>query len=462
MSSLKNDVREIFLGLLESYRTGINESRQYLKDSWRPVLLMTLVLLVTWFYINPPPPRHIYLSSGSAGSTYELMAKKYADFFSKQGITLTLISTSNDLENIELQDRHQNNAHATFAQAGVYKSEKYKTLQSLGDIAYEPIWFFYRSPGIVADDFNGTPEGFAKIAKAKIWLGKPNTASYDQALNILKALDFVLSESNARHGNYEDGVAAIKMGEVDGLFLVDSLDSAMVQSLLLDEEIHLAHIQTAEAFKYHLNYLKTIKVPQGGFNLRKNLPSKDIQILATTTQILVDKDMHPAIQFLFLIAAKQINGATSLFTQRGEFPTYKSSDFPESSVAHRFEENGSPWLMEYFPFWLAELINRITVIVLPIFVMAYPFLIGLPSFRLKRTKKKLAVIYAELRSFEHSLVKTYSLDQIDEHLATVNRLEQRALQLTVPESLISEWYSLRSTIDSVRASLTRGAYNFED
>lgn len=232
--------------------------------------------------------------------------------------------------------------------------------------------------------------------------------------------------------------------------------------MLSDHEIHVADIQTAEAFKYQLPYLKIIKIPQGGFDLRRNYPPKDIQILATTTHILIDQDMHPAIQFLFLTAAKQINSSSTFFTQRGEFPSYKSSDFPESTVAHRFEENGSPWLMEYFPFWLAELINRIMVIVLPIVAIAYPFLIGLPSFRFKRTKKRFGVLYADLRRLEQCLVRAYSPEQYDEYLRTINRLEQQALQLSVPDSLISEWYSLRSTIDSVRSSLARGAYSFDD
>lgn len=193
MSSLKNDVREIYLGLFEACRSNVKELRDYLKGSWQLLLIATVALFVAWFYVNPPPPTRIYLSSSGSDSIYELMSKKYAAFFAKQGITLTLVSTHDEQGNIEFVGKPQKNgSHVTFAQAGIYDPVKYENLQSLGSIAYEPIWFFYRRPAIDPSDFNGSPEGFAKILQAKIWLGKPGSASYAQALNILKALGLVL------------------------------------------------------------------------------------------------------------------------------------------------------------------------------------------------------------------------------------------------------------------------------
>jgi hypothetical protein len=58
----------------------------------------------------------------------------------------------------------------------------------------------------------------------------------------------------------------------------------------------------------------------GGFDLSKNLPASPIQLIATTTNLLIDDRLHPAIQLLFLEAAKEINGTKSYFSKAGFFP----------------------------------------------------------------------------------------------------------------------------------------------
>jgi hypothetical protein len=66
-------------------------------------------------------------------------------------------------------------------------------------------------------------------------------------------------------------------------------------------------------------YVKILHVPEGAFNLQRNFPSQDIKLIATTTNLLIDDRMHPAIQFLFLEAAREINGKESFFAHRGSF-----------------------------------------------------------------------------------------------------------------------------------------------
>ena len=141
-----------------------------------------------------------------------------------------------------------------------------------------------------------------------------------------------------------------------------------------------------------------------GFDLIRNFPSKDINLLATTTQLLIDDRMHPAIQFLFLEAAKEINGRASFFAERGEFPSFKNSNFPESPVAIHFEEKGAPLLMEYLPFWLAELVNRLFVVFLPFCAFAYPVFLALPSYRRRRIQIRIHRMYGALKKFEGELI----------------------------------------------------------
>ena len=105
--------------------------------------------------------------------------------------------------------------------------------------------------------------------------------------------------------------------------------------------------------------------------------------------------MHPAIQFFFLEAAREINGRGSFFSERGEFPSFKDSIFHDSHIAVHYENNHYPLLSTYVPFWLAELINRLIFILLPFFALAYQILQSLPGYRTKRIQNKINLRFIE-------------------------------------------------------------------
>lgn len=242
---------------------------------------------------------------------------------------------------------------------------------------------------------------------------------------------------------------------------MDGYQSENVQALLNDPQIHLTGFERAEAFTHLLPYLHILKVPIGGFSLPKNNPKTDLQLLATTTNLLIDDRMHPALQFLFLEAAHEINGKANFFAKRGEFPFFGDSHFPESAVAVHYEKNGSPWLMTYFPFWLAELINRLIFVFLPFCAIAYPVLISLPGYRNKRIRRRINKLYGTLKTYERELTENFVSDMRDEYLKKLDLLEYEALKLEVPKAMSGDYYALRTSIDYVRNCLNRGIHPYQ-
>jgi hypothetical protein len=186
-----------------------------------------------------------------------------------------------------------------------------------------------------------------------------------------------------------------------------------------------------------------------------------MKLLATTTNLLIDDRMHPAIQFLFLEAARNINGKESFFSKRGEFPSFKDSVLIESPVAVHYEKNNYPLLATYFPFWIAELISRLIFVLLPFCVLGYPILQTLPSYRTKRMQNKITRLYGSLKSLEEELLNGFSPEQRDEYLKRLNLLEYQALKVKVSKRLSSDYYALRASIDYVRNCLNRGVHPYQ-
>ncbi|MBU3582320.1 TRAP transporter substrate-binding protein [Polynucleobacter sp. AP-Capit-er-40B-B4] len=463
MGSFKQDIKDTYLGLSESLQEKWGDFTQFLQETWPLLILLLVILMGVWWYADPPPPRHVLMATGSPGGSYEDLGKKYADFFAKKGITLELVPTLGAQENIDRLADRDDPIQAGFVQAGVAHAKDVKGIESLGAIAYDPIWFFYRGSEIKNGDLEAHTGHFKYFSSKTISIGVKGGGTYAQASKILQVSGFEhLPKFVYLSG--EDAVKALKAGKIDGAFIVDSFEAPNVQELLNDPSLHLVTFTRAEAYVKVIPHLHILNVPQGSFDLSRNFPPSDMKLLATTTNLLIDDRMHPAIQFLFLEAAREINGKESFFSERGEFPSFKDSMLPESPVAVHYEKNNYPLLMAYFPFWIAELINRLIFVLLPFCVLGYPLLQALPGYRAKRMQNKINRLYGSLKALEQELLNGFNDEQRDEYLKRLNLLEYQALRIKVSKRLSSDYYTLRTSIDYVRNCLNRGEhpYGYED
>ena len=460
MGSIKNDITESCLGIYETALEKWGDLRLFLVETWPILLILLLGLIGFWWYADPPPPRNVLIATGSPGGSYEILGKKYAEFFEKKGITLELLPTKGAEENIaRLVDRNDP-VQAAFIQAGTFNPKNVTGVQSLGAIAYTPIWFFYRGPELKQTDFKSIQATSQYFLNSRISVGEKGSGSYAQAMHILKANGFV-EGPHFVHLSSLRAAEALQKGEIDAAFIVEGYDAPAVQTLLTDPNLRLAAYPRAEALIRSMPFLQILNVPMGGFSLPRNFPETDIKLLSSTTSLLIDDRMHPALQFLFLEAAREINGKASFFAEYGEFPSFKNLELPESPVALHYEKNGSPLLMLYFPFWLAELINRLAFVVLPFCALSYPVLLMLPGYRNKRMQRKIGSLYITLKIYEQELTDNFSPEVRDDYLKKLDLLEYEALKLQVPRSLTGAYYSLRSSIDYVRNCLNRGIHPYQ-
>jgi hypothetical protein len=260
---------------------------------------------------------------------------------------------------------------------------------------------------------------------------------------------------NFKFFSNSEAVEAFKNGTIDVVVMVDGLDSENVQAMINDPNARVAGFKKAEAFARLLPFYHVLSIPEGSLNLPRNEPPYTVQTIAPTTNLVIDPNMHPAIQLLFLQAAEKVNSGRSFFASYGEFPAYKDSVIEESDVAKSFYENGAPSLLEYMPFWLAEFLNRMVILLLPMAAFAYPILKAMPTYRLRRVRSRLNEVYGALKLFEQELETEYDPSQHDEYLKRLDDLDKRAQKLRVPRAVVSEYYTLRTTIDFVRNLIER-------
>jgi hypothetical protein len=322
---------------------------------------------------------------------------------------------------------------------------------SLGSVSYEPLSIFYRSPKPI--------ERLSQLRGQRIAIGPEGSGVRVLALALLKAngieppgptrlLD--LEGEAARH--------ALLLKQVDAIFLTgDSAAPATLREMLHTEGVRLFDFPQADAYVRRFRYLSKLDLPAGAFDVGENLPSAPINLLSPTVELLAHSSLHPALSDLLIEAATEVHGRASLLQNAGQFPTLLVHSFPISADAERYYKSGKSFSYRHLPFWLASLLERAVVVVVPIFIVVIPALRYLPAVYNWRVSRRIHHHYRELMALERDALGHLSLQQRDALLNRLGAIEQSVIAVKIPGSHAEQLYSLREHIQFVRDYLARAA-----
>jgi hypothetical protein len=177
-----------------------------------------------------------------------------------------------------------------------------------------------------------------------------------------------------------------------------------------------------------------------------------VPLVAATTTLAARAGTHPALLQLFVQAAHDIHGGTGWLAQAGQFPSAQNTELPLAKEAERYYRNGPPLLQRYLPFWLANLIDRMWVVLVSIIAVLIPLSRVVPPLYAFRVRSRVFRWYRQLREIEDAL-RTQSIPAAV-LLDDLNKLESKAQNVSVPLSYADELYDLRSHIQLVRERLS--------
>ena len=453
MGSVREDVRDQLSAIRETLVDNWRDVRAFVQETW-PALVVLLVLLVLAIWVaDPAPPRHVVVATGPAGSSNEALGQAYQRYFAERGIAMTLVPTEGSVENVaRLQDQHDP-VRAAFVMAGAARPHS-PGIQTLGSVNYQPFWCFYRG----AEE----PDSIRRaeiLLSGSLNVGTPGSGTHLISERVISLSGYDIDQSHFKQMPDLEAIQALAQHQLDGMCIVDTYESPNVQKLIAMPGLQLVNFERADAFARRVPEIEAVRVPEGGLRLKDNFPSKAYTLLASTTEIQIDHRLHPAIQTLFLMAARHVNGRESFFSNEGQFPAFMDSTQTRSKEAEIFYDKGVPLLVEYLPFWVAEFIRRLVITLLPFAAIAYPFLRSMPNYYKKRVRSRIDRMYGGLKFFEQSLVTHYDPAQKSRYLTELDALEREALGMRVPKSVTSDYYTLRSSIDYVRNCVLRDGYN---
>ena len=224
--------------------------------------------------------------------------------------------------------------------------------------------------------------------------------------------------------------------------------------LLQDSSVELASMQHAEGLARRFPYFQVVSLKRGSINPERNLPDKDVALIATTANLVVPDELHPALAYLLLDAARQTHSRPSLVSRAGDFPSPQGTDFPLAEEADRYFKNGRPFLQRYLPYWLANFVQRLILVLVPLLAVLVPVFKFVPSLLDWLQQNKLFRHYGALKFLEGDLAAR-SLNA-EETLAAHKQLDSIERDIVANKFALDfsdRVFTLRQHVDYVREKL---------
>jgi TRAP transporter TAXI family solute receptor len=426
-------------------RTRNHTVREYLRFYSPGVLLIVISLLVAYKFVKPAPPKQITIATGQTEGGYYHLGERYREILARDGIDVKVVRTAGSVENLRLLEKGE--VDIAFLQGGIGTLADSDKFISLGSLYYEPVWMFYNTD--LSADRVLNPKGL------RIDIGAEGSGTLVLAKKILdrmgvKSEDAVISSFG--------GLKAADMlaeGKLDLAFMIYAYQAPVVQKLLHTDTIRVWSAKRVEAFYRHYRFLSIVKLPEGYVDFAANIPAHDITLLAATTQLVTSSDLHPALIDVLLLAAQEIHGDGGVFEDPGEFPAPKQLDFKVSKETQRFYESGPTFFRRYLPFWLATLLDRMKIMLIPLVALLYPFFKITPALYRWRVRSRIYRRYRELQELDPAIQSEGRPVNIEENLERLNRMEENVAQISVPLAYREAFYDFRMHIDLLRNKLAK-------
>ncbi|MFL5433278.1 MAG: C4-dicarboxylate ABC transporter substrate-binding protein, partial [Myxococcales bacterium] len=135
------------------------------------------------------------------------------------------------------------------------------------------------------------------------------------------------------------------------------------------------------------------------------------------------------------------------------FPAPLEHEYKISDDAARYYKSGKTFAYKHLPFWLASLVDRTLVLLLPIAVLLIPGLRIAPMLYRWRLSGRIYRRYGELMSLERVAFAQATAEQRADLLRRLDEIEKRVITLKLPGSFADQLYVLRQHIQFVRSQI---------
>lgn len=422
------------------------QGRELLMTLGPALVLILVAFLLAMRFMPPPPPKEVTITTGSESGGYYAFARRYAEIIGRHGVRVVVATSAGSIENLKRMQDPASGYAIGLLQGGIGDSASAPSLMSVGRVFHEPLWVFYRGETIAR---------LADLRGKRLGVGVEGSGTRALVDDVLKAGGIGPQAATLVPVTGQQAVDSLRKGELDVVFLALAPQAPIIQDLVRAADVKLMSFSQADALTKVFPYLARLTLPQGVFDLGANIPDRDVTLVAAQAGLVVQSTLHPAIIALLAEAAQEVHGKSSLFARAGEFPTHYDPAFEMDPDALRYYKSGPTFWKRILPYWLANLVERAIVFLVPLLTVMIPLVKIVPVMYRWRFRQRLLHWYARLKEVESDVAELPrgASDSAGDLHNQLDYIDDAVSRLPVPLQFAEQFYNLRNHLDLVRGRL---------
>jgi TRAP transporter TAXI family solute receptor len=411
------------------------------------VLVVVAGFVVAYQYVAAPPPSAVRIATGPQNGAYYAFGRQYSLLLANDGIALEVVPTAGSVENLELLRKGE--VSLALVQGGSATDEDKQELESLGSLFLEPVWVFVRKQKAI--------ERLSQLKGSRVVVGPPGSGTHLLAMRLLAANGVTKVNATLIEENAAKVVPLLSQGRIDAAFYVASPEAPLVRALLQHPAIELLSYERAQAYSRAFPFLMPVTLSQGVVSLERNIPSRDIRLVAAAASLAARKDLHASLIPALMNAVTRVHQAQGVLDHARRFPSADLADLPLNDEARHYITNGPSFLFRWLPYGTAALLDRLKILLLPFLALLIPLFRIAPPLYTWQVRRKIFRWYAAVREIDSKILNERFTGGADVQAALdqLKALEREVASVSVPLSYTGELYHVRLHIGFLQERLEK-------
>jgi TRAP-type uncharacterized transport system substrate-binding protein len=421
-------------------------SRDFLTVAVPLAVVVAVAGMLALKLMRPAPPNRIRLISGPPGSNFRVNAERYKKHIEAHGVKVDIVESQGSLDNLKRLVDPKSDIDVGFVQGGLHEGVDLSRLMSLGTMFPMPLLVFERLPedADLLTDLKGK----------RLAIGPEGSGTRALAIELLKASEMEGSVTLLPAAGEEAG-RLLAAGQVDAAFLMgDTATNDLMKKLRQIPGVHVMNFRQADGYARMFEHIDKLTLPEGTMDFAKNHPAKTLHLVSTPAELIARTDLHPALSDMLIAAAREVHGASGMFRDAGEYPKPIEHEIAMSEDAERYYKSGGQFLYKRLPFWLASLVDRVLVVLLPLLVVVVPATRVAPQLYRWRVRSRIYRWYGALMAIDREILGAERTPEMQERIRKrLDAIEKAVNDLKTPPSFADQLYVLREHVGLVRGRL---------
>ena len=320
--------------------------------TWILLVACILIAYLAWASWAQSLRSTITIEAGPPGAFFDEAANLLQSDLQQYGIRSKIIHREDTLKIIEDVNDDKSSVEVGFISHDV-GSRDYPNVTAIGTIVLEPLFIFCRASTNI--------KNLQDLKGLRLAVSPPESGTRVLSERILSAYGVDSQNTTFLPLTFTESSEAIGKGSVDAAFFLQPPGNKLIHDLALNTKLQLFSLPQAEALASNLGFVRHVTIHAGGFDYVRNIPDKDVQLVAMPVTLIVKKDLKPAIATVIAQSVKTHFQRATLVSQPDELLTIHQLSIVVNDHAEPVLRSGLPYIYRALPFSFAALLDNFSV-----------------------------------------------------------------------------------------------------